>query len=125
MYDSVITGIGIGCVFASNYADSFRFYHELLELSDVVTMNEHSCYFVINEKVGIYLIGGYQLPARNPECVGTTFAFEVTSVQQMFNKMRDAGIQLLHSDLVQMTDIDFWFQCLDPSGNIIEFIGKK
>jgi len=125
MYDSVITGIGIVSVYASDYAESFRFYHELLELNDVVTMNQHSCYFKINDKVGMYLIGGFEQPARAQKGVGTTFALQVTSVEQMFNKLRDTGVQLVQSEPMQMNDTDYWLQCYDPSGNVIEFIGNK
>lgn len=120
-----ITGIGICCVFAHNYTEAFNFYHELLGLREYTSMNDNSCYFIINDSLGLYLIGGYALPARETTSVGVTFAFEVTSILDMYQRLQSAGTRLLHAEPMQMNETTYWFQCCDPSGNIIEFIGEK
>ena len=125
MYPTQITGIGIACVYASDYHDAFRFYHELLELNDVQTMSENSCYFKITEKQGLFLVGGYTALQTNEKNVTTTFALSVVSAHAVFEKLKNAAIQTIQATPMQMSETIYWFQCYDPSGNVIEFIGER
>ena len=120
-----ILGIGIACVYASDFQESFGFYHELLELNDVNTMSESSCYFKINDKQGLYLVGGHDATEYIENNTRTTFALTVQSIDETFALLHRAGAELIHQEPMQMNDKDYWFQCCDPSGNVIEFIGQK
>lgn len=120
-----VKGIGIGCIYASEYDKALTFYKDVIGLGNFSSMNDSSCYFSIGENQGIYLIGGCVPLERSNKHTGCTIALEVDSVSEIFKKLKDNSTQILHDEPMAMNDTDYWFQAKDPSGNIIEFIGKK
>jgi predicted enzyme related to lactoylglutathione lyase len=122
-----ITGINMASVYAVDYEESFRFYNGLLGLGDSSPMGKKSCYFPIGGQ-GMYLVGGYSSAPENDKAIRTTFTFEVASAIEMFKKLKDAGVKVIQHEPMEMTDDPkkiFWFQCYDPSGNIVEFLGEE
>ena len=127
MDSTKITGICMGCVYAVDYEESFKFYNGLLGLGDSIPMGKSSCYFPMGEQ-GLYLIGGHESQPGNKNITMTTFTSDVGSAFGMFNKLKDAGIKLVREEPMKMTEEPektFWFQCYDPSGNIVEFLGGE
>lgn len=127
MDSTKITGINMGSVYAADYDEAFRFYNGLLGLGDSSPMGKKSCYFTIGEQ-GMFLVGGYESGSVSEKNIRTTFTFEVGSAIDMYKKLKDAGIKLLQAEPMKMSDEPkkiFWFQCYDPSGNIVEFLGGE
>jgi len=121
----VIKGIGIGCIYATDYNESLQFYKDIIGLENFSSMNDHSCYFSLNDTQGIYLIGGCTALERGNKHTGCTLAFDVDSVTEIFQKLKDNSITVVHDEPIAMNDTTYWFQAKDPSGNIIEFLGGK
>ncbi len=125
MSTTTITGIDLVCVYARDYADSFQFYSVILALADWTPMGEKACYFKLPDGRGMYLVGGFQEIEKNAKLVRTTFCFAVESVFDMYAKMKQAGVEILHEEPVDMGHGNWWFQLYDPSQNIVEFVGGK
>lgn len=125
MSTTTITGIDIVCVYAREYAESFRFYSDVLGLDDWIEMGEKACYFKLLDGRGMYLVGGFRDSEKDAKLARTTFCFAVESVFDMYTKMKDAGIEILQDEPVDMGQGNWWFQLYDPSHNIVEFVGGK
>lgn len=120
-----VKGIGIGCIYCSDYNEALLFYRDIIGLENFSSMNNHSCYFSLNDTQGIYLIGGCKPLERESNHIGCTIAFDVDSVFEIFEKLKENSTPLLHNEPMQMNENMYWFQAKDPSGNIIEFLGGK
>ena len=65
-------------------------------------------------------------PAPRPKNeIRTTFCFGVDSAFKMMAHLREAGVELFFEEPMQMNEDTYWFEAVDPSGNIIEFLGGK
>ncbi|MBS1536394.1 MAG: VOC family protein [Bacteroidetes bacterium] len=122
---TTITGIDMISIYAEDYPASFAFYNGLLGLDDYSPMGDFACYFRLPDERGMYLIGKRIRAARPKTEIRTTFCFAVGSASAMFEKLRNAGIECLFEEPMEMGNNYYWFEAVDPSGNIIEFIGKK
>ena len=115
----------MGSVYAEDYDESYRFYNGILGLDEVNPMGDKACYFGIGEEQGMYLEGGYEPPEPGFDNAKATFTFQVASASQLFAKLRKNAIRTIQKEPMKMADDIFWFQCYDPSGNIVEFLGGE
>jgi predicted enzyme related to lactoylglutathione lyase len=122
---SKITGIEMASIYATDFKESFEFYHNFLGLENYNEMGENAAYFTLPDDRGMYLVGKKERPQNVLKTARTTFAFDVESVFAMFEKLRAAGVETVETEPMDMGQGYFWFQAYDPSGNIIEFVGKK
>lgn len=120
-----IKSIGMGSVYAVDYKASYGFYNGLLGLDDVMPMGDNACFFRLTEEQGIYLAGSHKPVQAEYEATRSTFTLDVESASAMFEKLKNAGIKIVQAEPVEMGPNMFWFQCYDPSGNIVEFLGGK
>ena len=125
MTKAVVRGITLANVYADNYESCLNFYRDVLGMTDISVMNDHSCYISINEDQGMYLVGGFSKLKREARQSGCSFALEVEDINNCFQAVRSSGAQCLQDEPVQMNDTTWWFQCCDPADNIIEFLGPK
>lgn len=125
MDSTKITSISMGSIYAEDYDDSFRFYNGVLGLDEYSPMGDKACYFQINEKQGMYLEGGYEPPESGFDSAKASFTFQVGSASEMFAKLRKNAIRTIQKEPMKMAENIFWFQCYDPSGNIVEFLGGE
>lgn len=119
----------IGLAFASIFVDDFiaarEFYTNLVGLTNSVEMGPTAAWFPLTGECGIYLLGGRTPLVLNNDVTHTSFCFEVPSAGQMFSKMKAAGVKLCAEELMDYGNGLYWFQCADPAGNLIEFLGKE
>lgn len=125
MNKTKVKSIGMASVYAEDYEVSFKFYNGLLGLDNIIPMGNNACFFRLPGEQGIYLAGGYKLPAGENDKVRTTFTLDVDSAFEMYDKLSGSGIKIIQDKPVEMGENMFWFQCYDPSGNIVEFLGGE
>jgi predicted enzyme related to lactoylglutathione lyase len=125
MENTQIRSISMGSVYTDDYAKSFEFYNDILGLTDYNPMGNQACYFNIGEHQGLYLEGGHIPYESNIKTARTTFTLDVISAFEMFEKLKDAGVKIVQSEPMKMQEGSYWFQCYDPSGNIVEFLGGE
>jgi len=119
-----ITGLTVACVYVDDFAAAHTFYADLLGLELQYDMGANAGYFKINETCGLYLEGGnVRRQEVDPKSVRASFIMYVGSASAMFQKLRDAGVRTVQSELTNMGGDDYWFQFYDPAGNIIEILG--
>ncbi|MBE2217667.1 MAG: VOC family protein [Ignavibacteria bacterium] len=118
-----ITSIKMGSIYVDNFGKAMEFYKDLLGLKG--EPGENSCFFPISPKQAIYVEGKYKPVKSDSGSVRSAITFEVASTGEMLNKLRSADIKIVQEIPVQMSDELFWFQCFDPAGNIVEFLGGK
>ncbi|MEO8512497.1 MAG: VOC family protein [Ignavibacteria bacterium] len=125
MDSTKIISISMGSIYAEDYDDSFRFYNGVLGLDDYSPMGDKACYFNIGKDQGLYLEGGYEPPEYGNDAAKASFTFQVNSASKLFEKLRKNAIRTVQKEPMKMAENIFWFQCFDPSGNIIEFVGGE
>lgn len=118
-----ITSIKMGSIYVDDFGKAMDFYKGLLGLKG--EPGENSCFFALSPKQAIYIEGKYNPVASDGRSVRTAITFEVESIGQMLNKLKDAGVKTVQEVPVQMSEKLYWLQCYDPSGNIVEFLGEK
>lgn len=113
----------MGSLYTSDFKKSLFFYKDVLELEGQA--GENSCYFQVGDDQGFYVEGGYNrhTETEKPECAALTF--KVNSASRMYEKLKNTGINLIQNEPVKMAENIYWFQCYDPTGNIVEFMGGK
>lgn len=126
-----ILSVGMISIYASDYEVTRNFYTDILGLSDWNPMGDNACYIRFGvmadgNPYGMYIIGGRN-PAREYHAMDSraTFALEVESAGKMFVKLQEAGVRLLQDEPMHMGSNWFWFQFLDPAGNVIEILGRE
>lgn len=123
MDETKIKSISMGSVYAEDYGESYRFYNGILGLDDVSPMGDMACYFNIGKDQGIYLEGGFELLGADEKSAKASFTFMVGSASKMFEKLKKKGVRMIQSEAMKMGENIYWFQCWDPSDNIVEFMG--
>lgn len=123
MSTTKIQSITMGSVYTSDFKKSLTFYKDVLGLEGQA--GENSCYFQVGDEQGFFLEGGYNRrpEAEKPECAALTFG--IGSAGEMFKKLKDAGINTVQESPNKMAENLYWFQCYDPTGIIVEFMGGE
>lgn len=128
---AAIKSVGMVSIYADDFDRTMKFYVNTLGLTDVQPMGERACYIRFGRTAdgnpyGMYIIGGKKpAPEYDPQASRTTFAFEVQSAGTLFGILRDAGVILLQDEPMDMGGGWFWFNFLDPAGNVIEILGER
>ncbi len=125
METTKIQNICMGSVYAEDYDDSYKFYHDILGLDEVSPMGDKACYFDLGNDQGLYLEGGHELVGADEKSAKATFTFKIESASAMFEKLKKRGVRTIHKEPMKMNENMYWFQCWDPSDNIVEFLGGK
>ncbi len=120
-----ITAISMASIYAEDYDDSFRFYNGVLGLDEYNPMGDKACFFNIGDEQGMYLEGGHETADSGAESAKASFTFKVDSASAMFVKLKKNAVRTVQKEPMKMSEDIFWFQCFDPSGNLVEFIGGE
>ncbi len=120
-----ITAISMASIYAEDYDDSFRFYNGVLGLDEFNPMGDKACFFNIGDEQGMYLEGGHETADSGAESAKASFTFKVDSASAMFVKLKKNAVRTVQKEPMKMSEDIFWFQCFDPSGNLVEFIGGE
>ena len=114
---------------AQNFANSFRFYHELLGLELVRGTVDSPSVAFRSGGTEIVLLGIQLAPQETAKLFGTDddhvnviFVFDTDDVYAEVSRLRAEGIEFA----VQPVDLPDWGAriavCLDPDGNAIELV---
>lgn len=122
---SAITGVSFVSVYVDNYQASYVFYAELLGLKKKYDMGANSCFFELGGDSGLYLEGGHEARGTTPKSSRSSFTLSVPSAGELYRKLKKAGVTMVQTEPMDMSQGDFWFQFYDPSGNIIEALGAE
>lgn len=126
MESTKITGICMGNVYTHNFERAYAFYVDLLGLKDDKYKKEKNhYYFQINKESALFIEGGYKMNEHKEKESCASFIFNVVSASAMFNNLKETGMTIVQDEPMKMQDNVYWFQCFDPDGNIVEFIGGE
>ena len=126
MDSTKITGIYMGNVYTHNFERAYAFYADLLGLkNDKYKKEKNHYYFQINNDAALFIEGGYIMRETKDKESCASFTFNVGSVSAMFKKLKEDGITVVQDEPMKMQENVYWFQCFDPDGNIVEFIGGE
>ena len=123
MENTKINSIGMGSIYVDDFNKAYDFYNGLLGLEG--QPGENSCFFQLSKEQAIYVEGKYNPVAKDPKSVRSAVTFRVGSAVSMFSKLKNSGVELIQSEPMKMAENIFWFQCFDPAGNIVEFLGGE
>ena len=126
MKSAKITGISMVNVYTHDFERAYAFYAEFLGLKDdKYKIEKNHYYFQISKEAALFIEGGYQMSEHKDKESCASFTFNVESAKALFNKLKEAGITVVQDEPMKMQDNVYWFQCFDPDGNIVEFIGGE
>ncbi|MDP8231582.1 MAG: VOC family protein [Candidatus Zophobacter franzmannii] len=119
-----ISGVAFVSVYVDDYKKAFKFYSLILGLEKQFDMGDNACFFKMGPN-GLYLQGLNKPAEYTPETMRSGFALSIQSASEMYEQLVTHGTKMIHEEPMDMGHGDFWFQCYDPCGNIIEFLGGK
>jgi predicted enzyme related to lactoylglutathione lyase len=126
MDSTKIKGISMANVYTHDFERAYTFYADILGLKDDKYKKEKNhYYFQICKEAALFIEGGYEEVNLNEKSSRASFTFDVESVKAMYNKLKDAGYKLIQNEPMKMQENIYWFQCLDPDGNFVEFLGGE
>ena len=119
-----ISGVAFVSVYVDDYKKAFKFYSLILGLEKQFDMGDNACFFKMGSN-GLYLQGLNKPVGYTPESMRAGFVLSINSATAMHAELVLNGIKMIQEEPMDMGQGDFWFQCYDPCGNIIEFLGGK
>ena len=126
MDSAKIKGISMANVYTHDFERAYAFYAEFLGIkSDKFNKGTNHYYAPITEEASLFIQGGYEETNSHEKSSRASFTFDVESAIAMYNKLKDAGYKLIQNEPMKMQENIYWFQCLDPDGNFVEFIGGE
>ena len=126
MESTKITGICMCNVYTHDFERAYAFYADLLGLKDDKYKKEKNhYYFQISKEAALFIEGGYEENILKDKSSRASFTYDVSSASSMFNKLKNSGAKLIQKEPMKMQENVYWFQCLDPDGNFVEFIGGE
>jgi predicted enzyme related to lactoylglutathione lyase len=125
--NTALLGVSFSSVYTDDYQKAYQFYTEILGMKKQFDMGDLACFlnYGKEDKQGMYLQGGCEKIEYTTESARTAFVFSVESASALYKKLKEFGLKMIFDKPIDMGSGDFWFQCFDPCGNIIEFLGGK
>lgn len=123
MDSAKIKSIGMGSLYADDFQKAYEFYGGLLGMQG--QPGENSCYFQLGDSQAFYLEGGYNPVVTDAKSVRAAITFEVGSISALMKKLTEAEVNIIQQEPLKMAENLYWFQCFDPAGNIVEFLGGE
>jgi predicted enzyme related to lactoylglutathione lyase len=120
-----VNGIAFGLIYSESLDDSLAFYTKYFGFEEKLRMDEgHSVWGKAGE-MGLWIGSGYKKLEHSEQDTRVNFMISVESASQLFSGLKADGIKLIHTEPMDMGENQFWFQFVDPSGNIMEILGGK
>ena len=118
-----VRGIAVITIFVSDLDRAIGFYKEMLGLEEAEQMLSPGHTLRVGEQM-IYFVADRDAADREPEPrPEISVCFAVPSVRDAFEKLRDAGVEIL-ADYDEASEYFASFHCADPDGNMLMFWGR-
>jgi len=120
---SPVTGIAFGLIYADNMETTLPFYEKYLGFKKEFDMDDGSCW----GKAGgadLWIGGGYNKTDLTERSTRASIMLNVESANGLFEILKSDGISVVQDKPIEMKEGVFWFQFSDPTGNILEVLGK-
>lgn len=111
-------------IYVDDFEKSLEFYQKHLSFEKKSDMGPNACWGK-SGSVGIYLQGGNLSKKLNESDCRVGVVLYTDSVEKAFAELKEAKVELLHSEIQSLFEDEYWFQFRDPAGNILEMAGKK
>lgn len=125
MSEHKVKGIAFASVYVPDFKAAYAFYSEVLGLEKLYDMGDAACFFKLDDDTGLYLQGGNRPAEYDKDTMRTAFVLSVESAGATWKRLEDAGVRFVHDEPMHMGGENWWFQFLDPAGNILEALGGK
>lgn len=124
--DSPILELGFALIYASDRKRSIEFYEKYFsfKVDPSVKMDGDQVYGHMG-LVGIWIGGGHHKTNSSEKDVRATVMLQVRSTGDLLSRLKKDGVKVYQEKPVRMSPTSFWFQCADPDGNILDFLGKE
>lgn len=135
-----VKGIPGVVVYADDFHATLDFYTRVLGLTVYTQVNERSCFLYVGDNPnGLYLEGGYSRQPIDEHAARLSFMLMVPSALTLHAHLEAEAAAshtkaaakascaklLVHDAPVELGENAYWFQVIDPSGNIVEICGGK
>ena len=124
--ESPILELSFALVYASDRKRSIEFYEKYLsyKVDESRKMDGDQVYGQMGP-VGLWIGGGHNKINSSENDTRATVMLQVKSVGDLFSRLKKDGIKVYQEKPIRMSASSFWFQCTDPDGNILDFLGKE
>jgi catechol 2,3-dioxygenase-like lactoylglutathione lyase family enzyme len=123
----MFSGISVLTVYVSDLERAKAFYTGMLGCTLAAELSPTACFLKLCEDAPwIYVESGYK-PVEEPASVCRTgFCLELEgSILDLKAKLLARGVKVLQEEPGQLGENVWWFQFLDPDGNVLEVAGPK
>ena len=122
---TTVTGFSFVSIYADDFPKAFKFYTEVLGFQKEYDMGEDACFLKVGEEDGLYLEGGHRVKRDDPLTTRATFTLSVPSAFSFFAKLKEYNVEFIDEAPRKVGEGHYWFQFLDPAGNILEALGGE
>ena len=113
-------------IYVDDFASAYDFYAHLLGLERSMEAGENACFFRLNgNEQAIYLEGGHAAREQTADSNALSFMMVVDYAPDAFDRLKEAGVRMVHDAPQDLGDGNYWFRFYDPSGNILEMVSSE
>jgi predicted enzyme related to lactoylglutathione lyase len=121
-----VTDLKFSLIYADDFSATRAFYEKYFGFEDAFEMPDTElgpqAFGTIGE-ANMWIGGGHSRVDAGDRACRTGVMFGVESAHDLFNELKKDGVEIIQDELVEMQGGVFWFQFVDPSGNVIEVLG--
>jgi len=119
-----IESMEFALVYASDFSQSITFYEKYFGFTKAYDMPDGSCFGKAGN-INIWISANYNKVNTNEQSARLSVMFRINSAFKLFEQLTKDQIKIYQTQPQEMQPGNYWFQFEDPSGNIIEVLGKK
>ena len=125
---AVVTDFKFSLIYAEDFEETKAFYEKYFGFKQEFEMPDTELgpqTWGKTGEVGMWIGGGYERVEVTERSCRSGVMFGVESAVELFKQLQTDSIKVLHEAPVPMQDGVFFFQFEDPSGNLIDILGRE
>jgi predicted enzyme related to lactoylglutathione lyase len=123
---SQVTGFNFNLIYVDDLEKALTFYQKYFGFTTKFTMDDNSHWGpAADGKINLWIGGGYKRADTTERSTRSSIMYSVASAGEFFAQLKADGVPTMQAEPQAMGEGDFWFQFMDPAGNILEALGGK
>ena len=117
-----IKGFAFNLVYVDDMEKALVFYEKHFGFKKDFDMDDGSCWGKAGD-VALWIGPGYKRTDLTAKSTRTSVMYSVESAGSFFKQLKLDNVPTVQSEPQHMGKGDYWFQFMDPAGNILEVLG--
>jgi uncharacterized protein YndB with AHSA1/START domain/predicted enzyme related to lactoylglutathione lyase len=121
---SPVLDFSFNLVYVDKIEPALAFYTKYLGFVKESVMEDGSCLGKAGP-VTLWIGPNFQKSKVNEDSVRTSIMYHIDSIFPLFQSLKSEGVKTIQDTPIEMKNGQFWFQFIDPAGNILEALGER